>query len=303
VLRTRGWFILAAALYAGSIALDLPSRADRVLGLGIGLALLVQSVVWGNAVITLGVGRYVGRRVEQDASSATTAAVLSFLARLALWTVALLLALDNLGVDVTALVAGLGVGGIAVALALQNVLGDIFAAFSIMLDKPFRIGDFIVVDELLGTVEHIGLKTTRVRSLSGEQLVFSNADLLNSRIRNFKRMQERRVVFGFGVTYDTPADQLERIPAIVQRIVESRPLTRFDRAHFKSFGPSSLDFEVVYYVLTPDYNTRMDIQHAINLELCRQFGQLAIAFAYPTQTLYLRRSVTRPEAIAGGDRR
>lgn len=304
VQRTRVWFLAAAALYAGSLALDLPPQWVRRLGIGIGLALLLQIVVWGNAVITVAVGRYVQRRLDQDAASATTAAVLSFLARLALWTVAFLLALDNLGVNITALIAGLGVGGIAVALALQSVLADVFAAFAIMLDKPFRIGDFIIVDDLLGTVEHIGLKTTRVRSLSGEQLVFSNTDLLGSRIRNYKRMQERRVLFSFGVTYDTPADRLAAIAATVQAIVERQPLTRFDRAHFKAFGPSSLDFEVVYYVLTPDYNTHMDIQQAINLELCGQFAQAGIAFAYPTQTLFLHGPPVsnRSPAVAGDDK-
>lgn len=290
VLRTRGWFIVAAGLYVGTLALDVPPRPARLLELGIGLAVLVQFVVWGNAVITFVVGRYVRRRVEQDAASATTAAVLSFLARLVLGTVALLLALDNLGVDITALIAGLGVGGIAVALALQSVLGDVFAAFAIMLDKPFRIGDFIIVDDLPGTVEHIGLKTTRVRSLSGEQLIFSNTDLLNSRIHNYQRMQERRVVFSVGVTYGTLPEQLERIPETVRSIVEAQSLTRFDRAHFKGFGPSSLDFEVVYHVLTSDYNTHMDIQQSINLDLCRQFERLGIGFAYPTQTLYLQRA-------------
>jgi small-conductance mechanosensitive channel len=300
--RTRAWFVAAAAVYAGTLALALGPQPSRLLGIVIGLAALLQVVVWGNAVIAVAIGGYVRGRMEAgDGSSATTASVLSFLARLGLWTIALLLALDNLGVDVTALIAGLGVGGIAVALALQSVLGDIFAAFAIMLDKPFRIGDFIVVGDLLGTVEHVGLKTTRLRSLSGEQLIFSNRDLLDSRIRNFKRMQERRVLFGFGVTYDTAADRLAEIPALVRAIIERQPLTRFDRAHFKAFGASSLDFEVVYYVLTADYNTHMDLQQAINLELCREFARQGIEFAYPTQTLYMRRPGARVEpAISAG---
>ncbi len=172
----------------------------------------------------------------------------------------LLLALDNLGVDVTALVAGLGVGGIAVALAVQSILGDLFASLSIVLDKPFVIGDFIIVGDLLGTVENVGIKTTRVRSLSGEQLIFSNADLLNSRIRNYGRMYERRVVFTVGVTYDTPRHKLEDF---------------------------SLDFETVYYVQDPAYNLYMDIQQAINLELYQRFADEGIEFAYPTQTLFL----------------
>jgi small-conductance mechanosensitive channel len=195
--------------------------------------------------------------------------------------------LDNLGYNVSALLAGLGIGGIAVALALQNVLGDLFASLSITLDKPFVTGDFIIVGDLLGTVSHVGLKTTRVTSLSGEQLVFSNSDLLSSRIRNFKRMSERRVVFSFGVLYQTPVSQLEEIPAIVREIVESTDTTRFDRAHFKEFGDSAYLYEVVYYVREPDYNLYMDRQQQINLELCRRFEERGIEFAYPTRTLHL----------------
>jgi len=202
--------------------------------------------------------------------------------------VILLLALDNMGVDITALIAGLGIGGIAVALALQNVLGDLFASLSIVLDKPFVIGDFIIVDDLLGTVERIGLKTTRVRSLYGEQLVFSNSDLLNSRIRNYKRMFERRILFSIGVTYQTPHEKLATIPGIIREVIESQEQVRFDRAHFKEYGDSALKFEIVYYVLVPDYNTHMDIQQAINLAIVRRFEEEKIEFAFPTQTLYLK---------------
>jgi small-conductance mechanosensitive channel len=185
-------------------------------------------------------------------------------------------------------VAGLGIGGIAVALAIQNILGDLFASLSIALDKPFVIGDFIIVDQLLGTVEHIGLKTTRIRSLSGEQIVFSNADLLNSRIRNYKRMYERRVVFSIGVTYQTPYEKLASIGTTLKEIIESQPDVRFDRAHFREYADSSLNYEVVYYVKSPDYNRYMDIQQAINLEIYRRFQDGGIEFAYPTRTLYLQ---------------
>jgi small-conductance mechanosensitive channel len=205
-----------------------------------------------------------------------------------LYVLVLLMVLDNLGVDVTALVASLGIGGVAVALAVQNILTDLFACLSISIDKPFVLGDFIIVGDLLGTVEHIGLKTTRVRSLSGEQLIFSNNDLLGSRVRNFKRMYERRVVFTFGVVYQTRHEQLRRIPDMVRAIIEARENTRFDRAHFKAYGDSSLDFEVVYYVLVPDYNIYMDIQQAINLDLFERFEKEGIGFAYPTRTVYMQ---------------
>jgi small-conductance mechanosensitive channel len=212
---------------------------------------------------------------------------LIFVIRLVLWSVVALLVLDNLGVDITALVAGLGVGGIAVALAVQNVLGDLFASLSIVLDKPFVNGDFIAIGDLVGNVEHVGLKTTRVRSLSGEQLVFSNADLLSSRIKNFGRMNERRIAFSIGVTYDTPRETLRQIPEMIKRAVESEDEARFDRSHFKEFGDSALMFETVYYVLVPDYAKYMDVQQAINLSIHEQFEASRIEFAFPTQTLHI----------------
>ncbi len=253
------------------------------------IGFLLQVALWGNAVISFWITRYMQKRMEEDAAAATSIGALRFVGKLLLWTFVLLLALDNLGIDVTALVTGLGIGGIAVALALQNVLGDLFASLSIVLDKPFVIGDFIIVGDFLGTVEHIGLKTTRLRSLSGEQLVFSNSDLLGSRIRNYKRMAERRIVFSFGVIYQTPHEKLARIPEMVREIIEAQEKARFDRAHFKAYGDSSLNFEVVYYVQVPDYLVYMDIQQAVNLELYRRFQEEGIEFAYPTRTLFIQR--------------
>jgi small-conductance mechanosensitive channel len=180
------------------------------------------------------------------------------------------------------------VGGIAVALAAQNILGDLFASLSIVFDKPFVLGDFIIIGDSMGTVEQIGLKTTRIRSLSGEQLIFSNNDLLSSRIRNFKRMQERRVVFSVGVVYQTTKAQLETIPGILREAVEAQDSTRFDRAHFKEFGDFSLNFEVVYHVLTPDFGKYMDVQQAINFVIFERFDELGIEFAYPTQSIHLQ---------------
>lgn len=286
-LVERSWLaILLLALRAGTASLALPGRVEQGVNALTTTGVFLQLGVWGNVATTWVVDREVRRRVAEDAAAATTLAALSYLARFALWTVLVLLLLDNLGVRVTALVAGLGIGGVAVALALQNVLGDLFASLAIALDKPFQIGDFIIVDQYLGTVEHIGLKTTRVRSLWGEQLVFSNNDLLQSRIRNFKRMTERRVVFNVAVVYQTPYEKLARIPRILQEVVEQQPV-RFDRAHFKEYGESGLVFEVVYYVLDPDYTVYMDIQQAINLKLFRRFQQEGIEFAYPTRTVYV----------------
>lgn len=206
------------------------------------------------------------------------------------WLIGLLFLVDNLGYNITTLVAGLGIGGIAIALAAQTILGDLFSYFVIFFDKPFEIGDFIIIDNKMGTVEYIGIKTTRIRTLEGEQLVCSNTDLTNSRVHNYKRMQDRRVVFSFGVIYDTTADQLKSIPVMVKEIISAIEHTRFDRAHFKSFGNSSLDFEVVYYVQSPDFNLYMDLQQTINMRLFELFGKEGIIFAFPTQTLYLHRN-------------
>jgi small-conductance mechanosensitive channel len=222
--------------------------------------------------------------------------VLGFVIRLVVWTIVILVILDNLGIEITALIAGLGIGGVAVALATQNILGDLFASLSIVLDKPFVVGDFLSIDEFLGSVEKVGIKTTRVRSLSGEQLIFSNNDLLNSRIRNFGRMFERRVVFAFGVTYQTPAEKLRRIPTIIRDAVESQEKVRFDRAHFQKYGDSALIFETVYFVLSPDYNYYMDVQQNINLAIFERLAEEGIDFAYPTQTIHFAEDGRKPEA-------
>ena len=195
--------------------------------------------------------------------------------------------LDNLGFKVSAVITGLGIGGIAVALAAQTILGDLFAYFVIFFDRPFEIGDFIIVGDKLGSVEYIGLKTTRVRSLSGEQLVFSNKDLTDSRIHNYKKMERRRVVFQLGVIYQTTLEQVKEIPAIVKQIIENQKDTAFDRGHFAKYGDFSLNFEFVYYVVGSDYNKYMDIQQAINLEIYKVFEEKGIEFAYPTQTLFM----------------
>lgn len=206
-----------------------------------------------------------------------------------IWILGLLFLFDNLGYNVTTIVAGLGIGGIAIALAAQNILGDLFNYFVIFFDRPFEVGDFITVDDKKGTVEYIGIKTTRLKSITGEQLVFSNSDLTNSRIHNFKRMERRRVVFVLGVVYQTTAEQLTKIPTIIKNIIEAQQGIAFDRAHFSKFSSSSLDFEVVFFIETADYNTYMDIQQKINLDIFNAFAAEQIEFAYPTQTLYLTR--------------
>lgn len=298
---TRLLLLAPLALYIAAQALTLPVRAVHVVSQLTVIAMLLQSAIWGHHFIDSWMRHTLRVKRTEDAAGASTVAVLGFLARLGLWSIALLLALDNLGFNITALLTGLGIGGVAVALAAQNILGDLFASMSIVLDRPFVVGDFIVVGDLLGTVEYIGLKTTRVRSLSGEQIVFSNTDLLNSRIRNYQRLHERRVPFTFGVVYQTPPDQLEAIPALVRACIEAQTKTRFDRAHFKEYGDSALVFEAVYFVLDADYNVYMDIHQAVLLALFRRLRGLGIDFAYPTRTLHVSATTPVPAGNPGGN--
>jgi small-conductance mechanosensitive channel len=293
---TRTFFILSLAVFVASLGLSLPDRTRLIVERAFFLILLFQGARWGNLVIAFWIEKHLKRRASVDAAGATTLGLISFAIKGFFLVVVVLLGLNNLGVNITALIAGLGVGGIAVALALQNILSDLFASLTIVLDKPFIVGDFVVVGEYSGTIEHIGLKTTRVRSLSGEQLVFSNNDLLQSRIRNYKRMHERRVVYTLGVTYRTERAQLEKIPGMIRGIVEKTPGTRFDRCHFLKFGAYSLDFEVVYWVLNGDFNVYADIAHQINLTTYARFSEEKIDFAFPSQTLFVEQSTTPDRA-------
>jgi small-conductance mechanosensitive channel len=283
--KTKFLFLLVVSVFAGSLSLDLEPDFRSIILSGVMVATLIQVGIWVSTGLQIWLEHY--RKTEEDGANRTTMNALSFIGRLVLWVVIFLLVIDNLGVDVTALVAGMGIGGIAVALAVQNILGDLFASLSIVLDKPFVNGDFIVVGDMAGSVEHVGIKTTRIRSISGEQLVFSNSDLLQSRVRNFGRMEQRRVVFSLGVTYQTPADKLERIPSLVQAAIESQQNVRFDRSHFASYGDFALNFETVYYVGSSDYTQHMDILQAVNLQIYRTFEEEGIEFAYPTQTLFV----------------
>lgn len=286
--RTSWLFIFILALFIGSLVVELPETARRVLDSITIISLLIQAGLWASLALQQSIDQYREHKISEDPASVTTLNVLSFIGKVMLWAVVLLLVLDNLGINITALVAGLGVGGIAIALAVQTILGDLLSSLSIVLDKPFVIGDFLAVGDLLGSVEHVGLKTTRLRSLSGEQLVFSNSDLLNSRIRNYGRMYERRVLFSIGVTYQTPREKLIKIPEIIREAVTGQEKTRFDRSNFKEYGNFSLNFESVYYVLGPDYNEYMNIQESINLHIHEAFENEGIEFAYPTQTLLVQ---------------
>ncbi|MBN2720292.1 MAG: mechanosensitive ion channel family protein, partial [Proteobacteria bacterium] len=286
--RTSKVFIFFLALNMASQVLTLPEKPAGLIRASLLLALTLQLGIWGSGIINY-VVRGRAARDGEDSLNLEAYSVLTFIIKTTMWVLLVLLALNNLGIQITTLIAGLGVGGIAVALALQNILGDLFASLSIVLDRPFIIGDFIIVGDQMGNVEHVGLKTTRVRSLSGEQLIFSNTDLLASRIKNYQRMEERRVFFKIGVIYQTPREKLEKIPGLVQGVIEGQELTRFDRAHFSGFGDFSLDFEFVYYVLDKEFNVYRDVQQKVLLGVHRVFEEEGVEFAYPTQTVFLER--------------
>lgn len=287
--QSKSWFLLLIAMNVSLRSIDANETFDNMFGRLLIIGMLIQMGIWAVA----GIGRFMllrrQQQLEEDAGAVAAMDLVSFLIQVGVWAIVFLLVLDNLGVNITALVAGLGVGGIAIALAAQNIISDLFASLSIVLDRPFVLGDFLAIDDLYGNVEKVGLKTTRVRSLSGEQLVFSNNDLLHSRIRNYGQMVERRIVFSIGVVYQTPHDKLEQIPNIIEDIVVKQELARFDRAHFRQYGDFSLNFEIVYYVESSDYKLYMDIQQAVNLEIFRRFAEAGIEFAYPTQTLFVNR--------------
>lgn len=291
-----------------------------IVGLLVGLGLLPLDDRWHGrvsqlwfAVVALQIGLWGQRAVallleahQRRAAAATDSQALSATATLLrwglrgmLWVVILLAVLSNLGVNITAFVASLGIGGVAVALAVQNILGDLFASLAIAVDKPFEVGDFIVVDDVAGTVEQVGLKTTRIRSLGGEQIVMGNAELLKRTVSNYKRLQTRRVEFGFGITYDTPAKQVAAIPPLVKSLVEADKQLEFLRAHFKAFGESSLDFEVAYRVLDPSFDVYMDRQQALNLGLMRELQQRGISFAFPTRTVNIVSAPAEPAPQRG----
>lgn len=281
-------FLYLGSVYLALSYLTLPEKALKI----IDTALMVVATFLVLRVITAGIRFFIYsflKKHDQHEGKQKQARGLIIVLNVIVWMVGIVFLLDNLGYDVATIIAGMGIGGIAIALAAQTILGDLFSYFVIFFDRPFEIGDFIVIDEKQGTVEYVGVKTTRIRTLSGEQLILSNKDLTDSRIHNYKRMEKRRVVFKLGVTYQTPSQKLEQIPAIVKKCIEAQSHVIFDRAHFSGFGNSSLDFEFVYYVDGADYNAHMDKQQAIYLDIFRIFEKEKIDFAYPTQTLYLNK--------------
>ncbi|HEY9514449.1 MAG TPA: mechanosensitive ion channel family protein [Gemmatimonadaceae bacterium] len=298
--HTHALFLLVLALSAATLVLVLPAGGPGYVKIVLGAASIIQMLIWGNE----GIAFWLRRQAADSPGALGTMTAMAFMARLVLWAVMFLLLLDNFGLQVTTLIAALGVTGIAAALAAQSVLGDLFAAISIYLDKPFEVGDSIAFDGFSGSIRSVGLRSTRINSLGGEELVVSNSDLLRSRIRNYKRMRERRIAFQIGVVYGLSRELVGEIPGLIRSAIEEQEQVRFDRSHFKGYGDSSLDFETVYYVLSPDYTVYMDVQQAINLGILRRFEERGIDFAFPTRTVIVERGVVAGdsslEPAAGG---
>lgn len=288
----KAWVYTLIALYVALQTLTLPELFEKIL-----TAIFLFAVVWQTIKIIATIIDFSARKLLEkdkdgdgqiDPAAATTSHMISLIAQIVLWSLGALFVLSNLGVEVTSLLAGLGIGGIAIAFALQGILSDLFASFSLYFDKPFRIGDFIVIGTDSGTVEKIGIKSTRIRTLQGEELVVSNAELTTARVQNFKKMQKRRIATQFGVTYETAHEAIKDIPTIVQRIFEDDERADLDRVHFMSFGDSALIFELVYFVQSSDYKVFMDVQQDFNFKLMERFAEVGINFAYPTQTIYTK---------------
>lgn len=297
--RPVTYLLYLGIFYIGISNLELhPILQDsvRVICVTIATVLVIQLV---GSLLEYGVRVYWTTRRNDVALEQSLNALIPSI-RIAVWAIGLVFLLDNLGFDISAVVASLGIGGIAVAIAAQGILGDLFSYFSILFDRPFEIGDFLIIGDMVGTVEHIGIKTTRLRSLSGEQLVAANTDITGSRIQNFKRMERRRIVFTIGVTYETAQEKMKEIPAIIQSVIAGVEKVTFDRAHFLAFGDFSLNYEVVYYVETSDYNAYVDAQQQINLGIKAAFEEHGINFAYPTQLLYVTNVHGKPLGVSNG---
>jgi len=283
---TRQLLFVAIAVYAGQENLAFSPKLTHLITNSVLTLILVQCGLWAGRSVRF----YLEiKEMERgpDRIFAGSLDVINFVARILIWSLLILVALDNFGVNITALLAGLGVGGVAVALALQNILGDLFASLSIALDKPFVVGDSLNIDTFTGAVEHIGIKTTRLRSEGGEQIILSNADILKSRVRNYGRMPEQRVLTTLRVTYTTPGEKLQGIPGLLEGIVRAQPNARFDRCHLKTIGESSLLFELSYFAQQPKLNPMLDLQQVVNFRIIDEFRRQGIEFAYPTQRVVL----------------
>lgn len=289
ISTVNGYFYLAVALYIGVLYLDLPPGVEQIFFYAMVIIFTIYAARASQKIAMYGLQSAMEKSHKTKDLDDHIKGFIQHIISIIIWLIAFLIILQNLGYNITTLLGGLGVAGIAVAFALQNILTDLFAYISIYLDKPFKVGDFIIVGNDMGVVEQIGLKSTRIRTLEGQQLVMTNKELTESRINNYKRMEKRRVVFSIGVTYETPNRKLKAIPEKIKEIISDIEVTEFDRAHFKSYGDFSLIFEIVYYIDTSEYNVYMDTQQHINLQIKEWMEKEEIEFAYPTQQLYLKK--------------
>jgi small-conductance mechanosensitive channel len=287
IRSTRTWVLFAFAVIAGFGSLKL-AHVDQFFHPVAQLILLWQIALWGTGAVSFWVKHHLKARTSiTERGGVAMINAIGVAAKVVLWILIIITAFHAvLAIDVTPWITGLGVSGIAVALAVQNILGDLLAALAIVFDKPFDVGDTIGVDQITGTVEHIGLKTTRIRSITGEQIIIGNGDLLKSRLRNYRRMYQRRALFNLDVTFDTPSDSLAKLPGIIEQIVRAQSPVKFERSHIATFGESAIRIETVYYVLDPDYKKYLDVQQAINLAVLERFGKERVKFAFPSRTVY-----------------
>lgn len=301
--RTSRAFLWGAALWLAARDLALPPRLERWLTVALVILLWMQLALWAMSAVRFGVDLRRQRSTGPDTLLKSSMEVILFAAGLLVWGVAALLALDNLGIEIRPLLAGLGIGGIALALAVQTVLADLLASLSIALDKPFGLGDFLTVDDCQGTVEHIGVKSTRLRSINGEQIIISNGDLLKARVRNYGRLIERRALFVLPVHYETPVATLAAVPRAVREIIEATPDVRFDRCHLLRCTETALEFEAVFFVTRPEYKAYADAQQTINLRILERFRAMEVSFiATAPRPVRLHPPLT-PMADAGGQQR
>lgn len=299
--RTRFFFILFTALSIAIRVLVIPTEVEKRVSQVAIAALYIQIAIWGGGLVRWWAGQYVEGGRHSDPGSVTAVTALRFVAQAVVWIVIALAVLANFDINVTALVAGLGVSGIAVALAVQSTLSDLLGALNIVMAKPFVVGESITLEgQVSGTVEYVGLRTTRLRSVSGEQVIVPNKKILEGTVRNWTRMTERRVLLTLGAEYETPREVLAEVPRMLREAVEARgDVVRFDRAHLKTLGAYSVDFELVFWVRDPAYGVFMDTQQAVTLEVMRRFAAAGVGFAYPTQREY---AMTPPKPAAGATR-
>lgn len=277
-------------VYWGIHYLDLSTRTERYVVIATSILITFFILRLASAIVLLLLKSGV-RRQEHGEEKIKQLGGLIMIVNVFIWILGLLFLLSNWGIEVTPIITGLGIGGIAVALAAQNILGDLFSYFVIFFDRPFEAGDFITVDDKMGTIEYVGIKTTHIRSLGGEQIIIGNSNLTNSRIHNYKRMAMRRIIFNLDIEYGTPLETLKKIPSLLKSIIEQQSMITFDRAHFAAYKDWSLQFEVVYFVLSADYNIYMDIQQNINYQIYEEFKREKINFAFPTQSLVVKNEV------------